>query len=141
MGQLKGITVLATGDFTPPAWFAELREKLVPAEPGLFALKPDLARAADAAIPLSCRANSAASSLFLGNWTSEAWKQWAWSFWLLALGRMRRGQAPAMTANTAPSACCRKTTSTKPRLKRPALNDLYETFSHAMYNTRIIYAG
>jgi ATP-dependent DNA helicase UvrD/PcrA len=38
----KGITVVGTGDFTHPAWRAEIKEKLVPAEPGLFRLKPDL---------------------------------------------------------------------------------------------------
>ncbi len=41
----KGIAVVATGDFTHPAWRAELREKLVPAEPGLFRLRDDLERA------------------------------------------------------------------------------------------------
>ncbi|WP_243663617.1 endonuclease Q family protein, partial [Rhodothermus marinus] len=35
----KGIAVVATGDFTHPAWMAEIREKLVPAEPGLFRLR------------------------------------------------------------------------------------------------------
>jgi PHP family Zn ribbon phosphoesterase len=40
----KGITVVGTGDFTHPAWAAELRDKLVPAEPGLFRLRPDLER-------------------------------------------------------------------------------------------------
>ena len=29
----KGLTVLGTGDFTHPAWAAELKETLVPAEP------------------------------------------------------------------------------------------------------------
>ncbi|HVD72497.1 MAG TPA: hypothetical protein VNC81_02805, partial [Xanthobacteraceae bacterium] len=29
----KGIGVVATGDFTHPAWCAELKQKLVPAEP------------------------------------------------------------------------------------------------------------
>ncbi len=38
----KGIEVVGTGDFTHPAWFAEIREKLVPAEPGLFRLKPGI---------------------------------------------------------------------------------------------------
>ena len=38
----KGLTVLGTGDFTHPAWAAELRETLVPAEPGLFRVRPDL---------------------------------------------------------------------------------------------------
>jgi len=53
--QLKGITVVATGDFTHPAWFAELGEKLEPAEPGLFRLKNDIARACDPAVPKACR--------------------------------------------------------------------------------------
>ena len=35
----KGIKVLGTGDFTHPAWLSEIREKLVPAEPGLFRLR------------------------------------------------------------------------------------------------------
>ena len=34
----KGITVMGTGDFTHPAWFKELKEKLVPAEEGLYKL-------------------------------------------------------------------------------------------------------
>ena len=34
----KGITVVGTGDFTHPGWSEELRESLVPAEPGLFRL-------------------------------------------------------------------------------------------------------
>ncbi len=38
----KGLTVLGTGDFTHPAWAAELKETLVPAEPGLFRVRPDL---------------------------------------------------------------------------------------------------
>jgi DNA helicase-2/ATP-dependent DNA helicase PcrA len=39
----KGVTVVGTGDFTHPAWAEELRETLVPAEPGLLQLRPDLA--------------------------------------------------------------------------------------------------
>ena len=35
----KGINLLGTGDFTHPAWFEELKEKLEEAEPGLFKLK------------------------------------------------------------------------------------------------------
>lgn len=38
----KGVTLVGTGDFTHPAWFAHLRENLVPAEPGLFRLRTDL---------------------------------------------------------------------------------------------------
>ncbi len=40
----KGISVIGTGDFTHPAWFAEIKEKLRPAEPGLFRLAPPLER-------------------------------------------------------------------------------------------------
>jgi len=40
--QLKGISVIATGDFTHPAWFKELNEKLEPAGNGLFKLKKEL---------------------------------------------------------------------------------------------------
>jgi uncharacterized protein (TIGR00375 family) len=39
--QFKGITVIGTGDFTHPAWFRELGEKLVPMGSGLFQLKPE----------------------------------------------------------------------------------------------------
>src|SRR3954453_4898683 len=38
----KGIALLGTGDFTHPVWFDHLREHLVPAEPGLYRLNPDL---------------------------------------------------------------------------------------------------
>jgi len=54
--QRKGIAVVATGDFTHPRWFAELRDKLVPAGDGLFALREDLARSVDAEVPAACRA-------------------------------------------------------------------------------------
>ena len=39
--QKKGITVVGTGDFSHPGWLKELKEKLEPAEPGLFTLKKD----------------------------------------------------------------------------------------------------
>jgi uncharacterized protein (TIGR00375 family) len=51
----KGITVLGTGDFTHPAWSQELKEGLVPAEPGLFRLRDDLDRAVTGRLPASCR--------------------------------------------------------------------------------------
>ena len=38
----KGIGVVGTGDFTHPAWYQQLRDLLVPAEPGLYRLDPDL---------------------------------------------------------------------------------------------------
>ena len=37
--QEKGITVVGTGDFTHPEWFNELKNKLEPAEEGLYKLK------------------------------------------------------------------------------------------------------
>lgn len=51
----KGITVVATGDFTHPAWFETLREKLVPAEPGLFRLREDIEKEIDQRLPRACR--------------------------------------------------------------------------------------
>ncbi len=53
--QLKGITVLGTGDFTHPGWLAEIKEKLVPAEPGMFKLKKDFSKRCDNNVPESCR--------------------------------------------------------------------------------------
>jgi DNA helicase II / ATP-dependent DNA helicase PcrA len=53
--QLKGIAVVGTGDFTHPGWFSEIREKLEPAEPGLFKLKDDIANLCDPSVPRSCR--------------------------------------------------------------------------------------
>ena len=50
----KGITVVGTGDFTHPAWLAELKDKLIPAEPGLFRLRPDLERAVASRLPRAC---------------------------------------------------------------------------------------
>ncbi|HIJ89675.1 MAG: UvrD-helicase domain-containing protein [Desulfobulbaceae bacterium] len=37
--MVKGIHLLGTGDFTHPGWFSQLKEQLVPAEPGFFKLK------------------------------------------------------------------------------------------------------
>jgi len=53
--RTKGITVVGTGDFTHPAWVKEMASKLEPAEPGLFALKKELAAKIDDTIPVSCR--------------------------------------------------------------------------------------
>ncbi|UCH93091.1 MAG: UvrD-helicase domain-containing protein [Candidatus Aminicenantes bacterium] len=39
--KLKGITIVGTGDFTHPGWTKELKEKLIPAEQGLFKLKKE----------------------------------------------------------------------------------------------------
>ena len=37
----KGIGLLGTGDFTHPAWRQELKDKLIPAEDGLYRLKDE----------------------------------------------------------------------------------------------------
>lgn len=46
--KLKGIKVMGTGDFTHPFWIRELKEKLKPAEPGLFTWKDDSVSEAEA---------------------------------------------------------------------------------------------
>jgi uncharacterized protein (TIGR00375 family) len=51
--QLKGITVIGTGDFTHPKWFQELKDKLEPISDNLFKIK-NIFRKDD--IPASCRA-------------------------------------------------------------------------------------
>ena len=53
--QLKGLTVVGTGDFTHPAWFGELQEKLEPAEDGLFRLKEKYVAVRQDEVPLACR--------------------------------------------------------------------------------------
>ena len=55
--QIKGVTVIATGDFTHPLWFAELREKLEPAQEGLFALKKEFQDSKINEVPVSCTAD------------------------------------------------------------------------------------
>jgi uncharacterized protein (TIGR00375 family) len=52
----KGIGVVGTGDFTHPVWRAELKDKLVPAEPGLFRLRPEIEQAIAAQMPPACQA-------------------------------------------------------------------------------------
>lgn len=54
-GRRKGITVIGTGDFTHPAWMKEIKEKLVPAEPGLFRLRDDLDQAILKELPPACQ--------------------------------------------------------------------------------------
>lgn len=53
--QRKGVQVLGTGDFTHPGWMRELRTSLVPAEPGLFRLRPDLEQKVAERLPRACR--------------------------------------------------------------------------------------
>ncbi|HNF98045.1 MAG TPA: endonuclease Q family protein, partial [Pseudomonadota bacterium] len=57
--QRKGIDIVATGDVLHPAWRAEMRAQLVPADDGLghglYELDPGLREPLDQAIPRSCR--------------------------------------------------------------------------------------
>lgn len=46
----KGIHIIGTGDFTHPAWREELKEKLIPAEDGLYKLKEEY-RIKDESVP------------------------------------------------------------------------------------------
>lgn len=55
--QIKGITVIGTGDFTHPAWFANIQKKLEPAEQGLFKLKAEYKTASDNSVPSICRSD------------------------------------------------------------------------------------
>lgn len=61
----KGLSVVATGDFTHPAWMQEIRDKLVPAEEGLFRLCPELEREAESRVPDACRGATAATRFIL----------------------------------------------------------------------------
>lgn len=54
-GKQKGLTVMGTGDFTHPEWFAELQEKLEPAEDGLFTLKPEFSKEQEQYLPSNIR--------------------------------------------------------------------------------------
>ncbi len=53
--QIKGLTLVGTGDFTHPAWMEELETKLTETEPGLFSLKKEIAESLDPLVPESCR--------------------------------------------------------------------------------------
>lgn len=50
--QLKGISVMGSGDFTHPKWFRELQDKLVPHANGLYSLKKEFRTDS---VPDSCR--------------------------------------------------------------------------------------
>ena len=71
----KGIAIVGTGDFTHPAWRAEIREKLVPAEPGLFRLRPDLERAVEARLPPACRSERTTTRFMLSVEISTIYKK------------------------------------------------------------------
>ncbi len=53
--QIKGLNLVATGDFTHPAWFDEIRNKLEPDAGGLFSLKPEIRASLNEQVPQICR--------------------------------------------------------------------------------------
>ena len=71
----KGISLVGTGDFTHPAWNTELKDKLVPAEPGLFRLRPDLERAVERALPPACRTGHTTTRFMLSVEISTIYKK------------------------------------------------------------------
>ena len=71
----KGIAVVGTGDFTHPAWRAEIRDKLVPAEPGLYRLRPDLERSVEERLPAACRSEGTAARFLLSVEISTIYKK------------------------------------------------------------------
>ena len=52
-GKKKGIALIGTGDITHAGWIAELQDKTVEAENGLYRLKPDLEATIDGELPAS----------------------------------------------------------------------------------------
>ncbi|MBM17447.1 MAG: DNA helicase UvrD [Epsilonproteobacteria bacterium] len=55
-GQLKGIMMMGTGDFTHPLWQQELKQHLQEAEPGLFELTPKHHKHVESKVYTSCKA-------------------------------------------------------------------------------------
>ncbi|MBN2105393.1 UvrD-helicase domain-containing protein [bacterium] len=51
--RIKGIKIVGTGDFTHPGWIQELKEKIEPAEPGLFRLKNEFRISGDIPVPVT----------------------------------------------------------------------------------------
>ena len=54
--QIKGITVVGSGDITHPGWLDEIKTKLEPAEEGLFQLKNEYAKLMQQEVPQACTA-------------------------------------------------------------------------------------
>ncbi len=73
--RIKGVNVVGTGDFTFPAWVDEINDKLEPAEPGLFALKPEIAKKMDAEIPSSCQGDQGKVRFILQTEISNIYKK------------------------------------------------------------------
>ncbi len=53
--QLKGVHVVGTGDIAHPGWLQEMKDKLEPAEEGLFKLKDEFAQDIQRQVPAACQ--------------------------------------------------------------------------------------
>ena len=53
-GKIKGITLIGTGDFTHPAWFRQMKERLLPDGGGFLRLKKESDDADGWSVPASC---------------------------------------------------------------------------------------
>ena len=53
--QIKGVQILGTGDIAHPGWLQEMRDRLEPAEDGLFRLRPKYDDAVRDEVPPTCR--------------------------------------------------------------------------------------
>jgi DNA helicase-2/ATP-dependent DNA helicase PcrA len=54
--QLKGVNVVGTGDIAHPGWLQEMKDKLEPAEEGLYRLKDEHTGAIQKDVPTACQA-------------------------------------------------------------------------------------
>lgn len=46
----KGLSLIGTGDFTHPAWFEEIKQKLIPSDDETFRLKPEIEKEINASV-------------------------------------------------------------------------------------------
>ena len=46
----KGLSLIGKGDFTHPAWFEEIKQKLIPSDDGTFRLKPEIEKEINASV-------------------------------------------------------------------------------------------
>ena len=76
-GKMKGIQVIASGDFTHPGWMKELQEKIEPTESGLFKLKdnyklqPDIKRFSSSDYFTRFILSAEISSIYKKKWKSQ----------------------------------------------------------------------
>lgn len=54
-GQMKGVDLLSTADFTHPEWFAHLQEQLEEAGEGIYRVRTEATQEAERQVPESCK--------------------------------------------------------------------------------------